>query len=84
MSTPYHPIACDYHSELELWCLHKTRCTIVAHDEAGQTQTLQAVIRDIVTRDKQEFVLLDDGSAIRLDRLISVNGKHRADYPASD
>lgn len=80
MSSTYRPVACDYYSELELTCLSRKRCTIHYHDDAGREFETLARITDLVTRDAQEFAVLDDGGEIRLDRLISVDGKRRADY----
>ncbi|MGL6070510.1 hypothetical protein [Craterilacuibacter sp.] len=74
---PYTPISCDYHSELEWLALQKKICHIVYLGTDGSRQQLQQRITDIVTSEQQEFILLDDGSRIRLDALISVDGKLR-------
>lgn len=50
-------------------------CHLVYRDEHGAAQRRRAVIADIVTRQGEEFVRLDDGSEIRLDRLAAVDGR---------
>lgn len=74
---PYTPISCDYHSELEWLALQKKSCNIVYLGADGSQQHIRARIADILTREQQEFILLDNGSRIRLDALISVDGKPR-------
>lgn len=76
---PYQPISCDYHDELTLLAVRKKNCTIVYQHESG-TNTVHGVIKDIYTRNKEEFLLLSGGQEIRLDRLVSVDGKELSDY----
>lgn len=74
---PYTPISCDYHSELEWLALQRKPCHISYLAADGTQSHCHSIIRDIITRDAQEFIVLDDGSQIRLDALISVDGKLR-------
>lgn len=71
---PYHPISCDFHSELELLALRQTPCPIIFRHEDGTEETVQSRIADLLTRDGEEFLILPDARQIRLDRLVSVNG----------
>jgi len=77
---PYHPISCDFHSELELLAMRGTACEIVYLDEKDQTRTITDQIADLYTRRKEEFLLLRNGLTIRLDRLVSVNGMALKNY----
>jgi transcriptional antiterminator Rof (Rho-off) len=77
---PYHPISCDFHSELELLALHRTVCPIVYKNEEGREEKVESFINDLFTREGEEFLLLPDGREIRLDRLVSVNGLEFAKY----
>ena len=76
----YLPISCDYYDELTLLAMHRTVCPVVFKDENGTVETLEASIKDIFTRSSEEFLLLSNGREIRLDRLVSVNGKALSSY----
>ncbi|MFK7937716.1 MAG: hypothetical protein AB8G22_29635 [Saprospiraceae bacterium] len=71
----YHPIDCNYYDELVLIAMRKREVTIVYQAAEQKITTLQSVIRDIYTKDKEEFILTETGLPIRLDKLISVDGK---------
>ena len=70
----YIPINCNYYDELELFALRKTNCKIVLLGEKEE-ETIQGLIQNLYTRKGEEFMLLNDGKEIRLDKIISVNGK---------
>ncbi len=83
---PYQPISCDFHSELELFALRKQPVEITYRslapttaDESSETTICEA-IKDLYTRNSEEFLLLPDGTEIRLDQLVSVGGKVLASY----
>lgn len=71
---PYKPIDGGFHSELELRALRGQPCQIEWVDEAGQLHQRLCRIQDIYTRERQEFLLLPDGTEVRLDMLRSVDG----------
>lgn len=73
---PYTPIDCDFHSELELRALRAEPCDIVWLDDEGRKHAIRSPIRDLYTREKEEFLLLPDGTEVRLDMLVSVDGVH--------
>lgn len=37
--------------------------------------SIEAIIKDVYTKNKEEFLLTDDGTVIRLDYLLSVDGE---------
>ncbi len=77
----YKPISCDFYDELELLAMRKTPCQILFRKDAqGELQTIQGTINDLYTRNKEEFLLLSDSTEIRLDQLVSVNGKALKNY----
>ncbi|MEO1263647.1 MAG: hypothetical protein AAFZ15_32845 [Bacteroidota bacterium] len=76
----YTPISCDYYDELTLLALRHKTCPVVFKNENGTKETVEASIKDIFTRNSEEFLLLSDGREIRLDRLISVDGKILSNY----
>ncbi len=47
---------------------------------SGNEITICEAIKDLYTRNGEEFLLLPDGSEIRLDQLVSVGGKVLASY----
>jgi len=66
--TGYRPIACDFHDQLEAFAVTRRRVRIT--QTSGDREGL---IKDIYTTDrKEEFLLLDDGTAIRLDLIQAV------------
>ncbi len=77
---PYHPISCDFHSELELRALRRQPVEIRYRNEDGTQTTATAPIAGLYTRKGEEFLLLPNGQEIRLDRLISVDGLELAGY----
>lgn len=83
----YRPISCDFHSELELFALRQQPVEIVyrSHAEAPglisrDEMTICAAIKDLITRNGEEFLILPEGGEIRLDQLVSVGGKLLANY----
>lgn len=73
MSGPYVPIDCEFHDVLEAIATRRTRVPIVFRRDDDPV-TLHARIVDIVVRDGAEYLVLDSGESIRLDRLIAVDG----------
>jgi len=76
----YQPISCDFYDELTLLAMRCTECPIVYKNENGAEVTIRTVIQDIFTRKGEEFLLLSVGGEIRLDRIISVDGKVLSSY----
>jgi Rho-binding antiterminator len=69
----YIPIDCKYYDFLELTASRKTVCTIVYNETENSVRTVESTIEDIFTKDKEEFIKLNDGTEIRLDKILSVN-----------
>jgi Rho-binding antiterminator len=71
---PYTPIACDLHSEYELAIMHRRSMMLTWQDENNEIQTAALLPLDLITRDKQEFLLARDNNnvtcEIRLDKII--------------
>ncbi len=71
----YIPINCDLYDELEILAMHKQH-TIIVYTDRSEEKTLQEVlIKNVYTREKVEYLLLGSGLEIRLDQLLSVDGK---------
>ena len=71
----YQPINCHFYDELELLAIRQKNCSITYLDESGNSLEKVGIIVDFKIISAAEFMLLNDGSKIRLDRLISVDGK---------
>lgn len=80
MNKAYQPISCDFHSELELRALRQQPVEIVFLTANDQPATVNAPIKDLYTRNGEEFLLLPNGNEIRLDQLVSVDGLLLAGY----
>ncbi len=71
----YRPIACDFHDRLEEFATLRRRVRLTlkgAFPQPGPAFA-EGLIADLyTTADKQEFLRLDSGDEIRLDRILNV------------
>lgn len=74
MST-YVPINCSYYDELEAAATQRRIVSIIYRNDEGVQLELQTRIKDLYTSNKEEFMVLEQGADIRLDRIVSVDGK---------
>lgn len=74
---PYTPIDCSYYDELEALATLRREAHIIYLNESEEALSVTSLIKDFYIRDKVEFMLLANGLEIRLDALVSVNGKER-------
>jgi Rho-binding antiterminator len=73
--TDYQPINCSYYDELEAIATLKKVVTVVYRDEQGEEIDATTRITNLYTRSKEEFMVLENGTQFRLDRLVSADGK---------
>lgn len=71
----YRPISCSFHDILEANATLRKNIEICYLDEQGERVQLHQVITDIYSKDKVEFIKLQNGQSIRLDYLITVDGQ---------
>ncbi len=76
----YEPISCEFYDELEAYSILKKEVEIFYEDELGKSIYTSGRIKDLYSRDKTEYLLLDTGIEIRLDTLIRVDNKVLAEY----
>lgn len=74
MEKEYKPIACGLYDELELRALRKQKTKITFRNESGNIQTTDFVISDLIAKDKAEYLKTSDGTIIRLDDILEVDG----------
>lgn len=73
MTEKYKPISCTYHDILESLSMRRELCTIIYVDELNVQHTVRDRISDIFARQGEEYIKLDSGTLIRLDKLKLVN-----------
>ncbi|MBE9109860.1 OsmC family protein [Nodosilinea sp. LEGE 07298] len=71
----YQAVSCTYYDELEALATLKKIGQVIYRTEAGAEISREGRIVDFFSLAKVEFLKLEDGTAIRLDRLIEVDGK---------
>ena len=71
----YHPIDCNYYDKLVLLIMQKKSCEIVYRNMKGEEIREMATIVDVFTKEKAEYLKLSNDQLIRLDYLISADGK---------
>lgn len=69
----YQSINCSYYDQLEAYATQRTRCSIVYRVNDAE-QHAEGIIIDLFAQHGAEYLKLDNGTVIRLDDLISVNG----------
>lgn len=70
----YEPIDCNFYDILEATAVKKTVAEIVFSTEGGN-QIIKSRILNLFTKEKEEFMVLENDLTIRLDQIISVNGE---------
>ena len=68
----YRPIDCGVHDRIESWALRRTRVTLRFTDAEGGEREQAGRIVDVFARDGAEFLVMDAGTEVRLDRLRSI------------
>lgn len=82
METPYKRLNCDIYDELELRALRHTPCELVIRNESDELICLRGIIADIRAHHGEEFLVLETGETIRLDQLVTIDGKEA--YPGCE
>lgn len=71
MKTP--PIN-KFFNHLQNWSVQEKSCHIVYRQNDGSAVQLNAVIVDLFSWQGSQYVLMEKGQLIRLDRIVSVDG----------
>ena len=80
LSKPYQPISCSFYDELEALATLKQIVKITFFDDNKQQQTIRGKIINLYTKEKVEFLEIDKGLTIRLDKLVKVGDKALRNY----
>jgi len=76
----YIPVNCDFHDQLEALATLRKECQIVYQNASGELVKVQGLIVDIYAANKADFLKVDDGTEIRLDRIVSLNNKQASSW----
>lgn len=79
--TPYRPVSCDFHDLLEAAATRQAKVHLEIRHTATSCSAIEARITDVLTRADGEYLVLDSGATVRLDRIVAIDGARRADYP---
>ncbi len=75
MKPKYQPINCHFYDELELLAVRQKNCLIQYQNDAEKIVEKMDIIMDFRIIEQAEFMILKSGDKIRLDKLVSVDGK---------
>ncbi len=79
-NTGYKPIDCNLYDEVVLLIMRKQKIKIDYQNEAGEDLKAETTLKDVFARDGEEFILLENGEVIRLDRLVKIDGQEFEGY----
>ena len=71
----YQPIDCNYYDLLEDMATRRRYVRVQYFNKLHEFCTKDAIIKDLYIKDAYEWMLLSDGTEIRLDWLVSADGK---------
>jgi len=71
----YQPVDCGLHDRLEELATLRQPARIEFRDERGEMRESRGTIQDVFASDGEEFVRIDGGEEIRLDRIQYVDGQ---------
>ena len=74
MEKKYIPISCDFYDEIELLALRKSPCKVIFRNEKEEEELIEGVIKNVYSKNKEEFLEMNGDFKVRLDRLVSING----------
>ena len=73
MNDTYKPVACAFYDQLEHLAIRKQIILIDYVDHNGE-HSFPAIIKDLITRKKEEFLVTTNNIEIRLDKITGING----------
>jgi Rho-binding antiterminator len=80
----YKMVSCDFEDQLEAWSTLRQSCKITYRSAEDELVEAEGLIVDIYSANKADFLKLKDGTVIRLDKIVSVNGKKVSEYDLKD
>jgi Rho-binding antiterminator len=71
----YRLVNCEFHDRLEAWSTLRQPCQIIYRNAIDERIEIRDRIVDVYAAHQADFLKLSDGTEIRLDKIISVNGE---------
>ena len=72
MANKYQTVSCHFYDELETLAVKKVLSKITYSENENEID-IEDLIVDFRTRNKGEFLILKNGTQIRLDKIIKIN-----------
>ena len=72
MANKYQTVSCHFYDELEALAVKKVLSKITYLENENEIN-IEDLIVDFRTRNKEEFLILKNGTQIRLDKIIKIN-----------
>ena len=72
MANKYQTVRCHFYDELETLAVKKVLSKITYSENENEID-IEDLIVDFRTRNKEEFLILKNGTQIRLDKIIKIN-----------
>jgi len=72
--TPYVPVACEFHDVIEGLAATRRVAQLAWRDEHDRRQTVTGRVTDVYARQGAEYLSMETGEVVRLDRLIEADG----------
>ena len=70
----YTPIDCNFH-DIILDRATRKSIVVLEYNSTEGIQSKEVVIKDVYTKEGEEFLLTGSGEAIRLDQIVSLDGQ---------
>ena len=71
----YNPISCEFFDQLNVAMQRKIPSTVVYLKEEGTKETSKGIVRTMEVIEGIEYLILDSKEKIRLDSVLTFNGK---------
>lgn len=79
MEDKYKTVSCHFYDELESLAVKKIKSKIIYLENENE-KSIEDIIVDFKTKNKEEFLILKDGIQIRLDKIIKINELKSSDF----
>ncbi|MFK7807933.1 MAG: Rho-binding antiterminator [Saprospiraceae bacterium] len=74
-TTDYKPIDCNIYDELVLLIMRKRKIKLEFLNGKDATTEAETVLTNIYTKEGEEFITLQNGKDIRLDKILKIDGE---------
>jgi Rho-binding antiterminator len=71
----YNPISCEFFDQLDIAIQRKIPSTIVYYNNNEEIETVKGLVTTLMVIKGKEYLVLNSKQQIRLDLIISFNGK---------